>query len=298
MSGKKTPAGTIKSFFSGYSRKRSPPTTGSSTEGGVSKGKKSAKVDDKDMDDIKADLLRDFDSEISDLNEEMEIVGSFEQNMEKAFRDFKDKIQASLKNVVNKLSEKIAALESRVKALESGDTNTGGGDKNFNIKVKKELNRQAQYAKKDHARMFGVPEQKGEDCRKVVCDIICKKLKIKIVPSDISVAHRVKKSKRQKHRPIIIRFKDRTQRFEILKERKLLKGSGISIAEDITIDNLNLIQEAEESELFAGVWFWNGKVFAKDKKNSKVVYTLDLFVNFEEIIQSKVNKDAAADGDS
>ena len=270
----KTPTTGFKSFFSG--RKRGPPSTDSS-EGTISQTKKSTKVSEDNMKDIQADLLAEFD-EHSDSEEEV-IMENFDKTMEKYFHEFKDRIRAQLKSALSKMTARMEELEKRITALESERADRD----NEMLKVKSVQNRQAQYIKKDHCRMFGVAENKGEDCRKLVCEILSKKVNVPIIPEDISVAHRVKKSKRQTHRPIIIRFKDRTQRFEILKQRKRLKNSGISIAEDITLDNLNLIREAENSGYFESVWFWNGKVCAKDKADKTKTYELNLHEDFESV---------------
>jgi hypothetical protein len=58
-------------------------------------------------------------------------------------------------------------------------------------------------------------------------------------------------------------------RQNILWARKALKGSSISIADDMTRENLKLMRQAEESRLFEAVWFVNGKVKAKDRKGKK-----------------------------
>lgn len=188
-----------------------------------------------------------------------------------------------------KMSERLDQMEARIQQMERKGPAKGCSVQEMQ-NVKRELNRQAQYAKKDHMRMFGVEEKKNEDCRQIVSEIISRKLKVKVLPTDLSAAHRVKKSKKQQHRPIIIRFKDRTQRFEVLKNRKLLKGSGVSLAEDMTIENMNLIKDAEDSGMFESAWFWNGKVLAKDK-DKKTVYTLNLFDDFEEIVSQKESTD-------
>ena len=81
---------------------------------------------------------------------------------------------------------------------------------------------------------------------------------------------------------MIAKIKDRTQRQAVLKNRKRLKGSGISIAEDMTRDNLKLMQDAEASEVFQSVWFSNGKVRAIRKGDiKKNIVILNLFDNFE-----------------
>ena len=296
MSDKKTPTSNLFSWLGGKKGKRERPSTSSSSEGTmpkVTKKSRSAKFQTP-MKDIQKELLEDFD----ESEEEISILENFDKNMENYFKEFKNKIRDQLKKVVTVVTERIGELEKRVKVLEGELQNKGGasGDTNDMIKMKDEINRYGQYTKKDLARMFGVVETKEEDCRQVVSDIITQRLKIKVVPTDISVAHRVGKSTRQKHRPIIIRFKDRTQRYEIMKARKVLKGSGISIAEDMTRENMELIRRAEGSRCFQSVWFWNGKVCAKNKDGKKI-YTLNLSDNFKEVIGKQKDTEEEDDDD-
>jgi hypothetical protein len=49
------------------------------------------------------------------------------------------------------------------------------------------------------------------------------RLNVRIAPADISAAHRLPKSEKQKFKPTIVHFKDRTQRMDVLKRRKILK---------------------------------------------------------------------------
>ena len=196
-----------------------------------------------------------------------------------------------MKNVVTVVTERIGELEKRVTELEGElRQKSRAADDEDVRKIKSDLNNYGQYTKKDLGRMFGVAEQKQEDCRKVVSDIIKSRLNIRLEPSDISVAHRVRKSKRQEHRPIIIRFKDRTQKYNIMKARRGLKGSGISLAEEMTRDNIDLVRRAEDSGIFGSVWFWNGKVCARNKTNKKIIHTLNMFDKFEEVVRNTTDK--------
>lgn len=285
MSDEKTPTQrTLRNLFA--TRKRGPPSTGSSTEGTTSKVTKKISLE-KEMEnqDIQKDLLRELEDGTEDTMAECVILGDFEKHIEKCFKEFKVQIREQLKQVVSKMNDKIKVLEARVEVCEKELALAAERSEQICPKeieqIKVELNRQAQYSRKDNLRIFGKAESKDEDCKQVVCDLIKNSLKVKIVPSDISAAHRLPKSGKQKHPPIIIRLKDRSQRQEILKVRKLLKGSGISVSEDMTRENVQLVKDAEVSGYFTSVWFANGKVKAADGKNNK--YTLNIFDNFPEI---------------
>lgn len=278
MTEDKTPRNTLQQIWGKVKRNR--PSTGSSVSGGaVSQVKKCPKIAaEKEMNDIRADLIQDFEAADSSA----EVMDQLDKRMESCFQEFKEQIHTLLQKALDQMKSRMDNLETRMYVLEKkcNEDRVRRGEQL--LKLKSELNRQCQYSRKDNLKIFGIKENKDEDCRKVAAETITNKLKVKILPSDISVAHRVKKSKRQKYRPIIVRCKDRTQKFNIMKARKQLKGSGVSITEDITFDNGNLMNEAEECGVFDGVWFWNGKVLAKDKKGT--IHSLNLFDKFEEYV--------------
>jgi len=276
MNEEKTPGNPITNYFT-LNKKRERPSTSSSQEGTVSK-KPSVRREEEGMMDLQSNLMEEFDKCMTD-SETDSAVNHIDKQMEKCFREFKDQIRDMLKNVLSKVNSRMNVLEDKVKELEGKAKNIGESNRRLQI----DLNRQIQYSKKDNLRIFGLEEKTDENCREEISNLVKTKLKVKILPADISTAHRLPKTQKQKHKSMIVRFKDRTQRREILKVRKLLKGTGISIGEDITRDNMTLIQDAEKSGRFESVWFHNGKVLAKNIKDKKRVHTLDLFVDFDEI---------------
>ena len=282
---KSTPKGIL-SFFS-RSQKRDHPSTSSSEEGTVSKTK-SAKTED--MAGVQKDLLRDFDDLLEDEQQMEGVVGEFERHLESCFKDFRTNIVGKLKSVLSGMNDKIKNFEARIQRLEQ---QKGGIDSEELQNIQIQVNRNHQYSRKDNLRIFEKEELPDEDTKQVVCDLVNVKLNVKIKPSDISAAHRLPKSKpskkkgkkqrkEQKHRPIIVRLKGRGLRQEILKARKKLKGSGVSIAEDMTAANYALMKDAEASQCFKSVWFANGKVRAEDEQ--KKVHTLEIFDKFRELV--------------
>jgi hypothetical protein len=184
-----------------------------------------------------------------------------------------------MKKVLNKMTEKVNNLEERVKQCEKRVKETENNHSKDLEQIIIEQNRQAQYSRKDNIRIFGKEEKAKEDCKTVVCDFINKALGIVIIPADISAAHRLPKTGKQKYKPIIVRLKDSIQRQDILKNRKKLKGSGVSISE---------VYNAEKSGCFASVWFAYGKVKGTDKKGQR--HTLNLFENFQKMFEKTGRK--------
>ena len=68
---------------------------------------------------------------------------------------------------------------------------------------------------------------------------------------DIEIAHRVGVQSRNSNRPcsIVVKFIRRPD-----KSRKLSKGSGISISDDLTARNVRLIKHARTNERIEAAW--------------------------------------------
>ena len=229
-----------------------------------------------DLDDVRETL----DIESDHLNDLMQ---AFEAKFEKNLEIFKRETTKEVKFVLKGLTDRIDKLEKRVDKCEkdilSKTKEITACTCTEDIKnIKKELNRQAQYSRKDSVRIFGLPETPQEDCKVSVCEMLKSKLNVKISPRDLAAAHRLPAKDTSKPKPVIVRLRDRAHKEEILRERKRLRGKGISIGEDMTIDNVKLVNRAQNSEIFESVWFWNGKVHAKDKRGRHTI--LDLYQDF------------------
>ena len=221
--------------------------------------------------------MEEFEEDAAEGSPAQAAVENFNSHLEHCFKQFKSEVNVRLREMFEEMSERIAKVEARVKAIENGmESKISKSKSDWELQaIKKELNRQGQHSRKDNVRLFGAEEKKDENCKQVVCNIITKKVKVKVSPDDISVAHRLPKSKKQEHRPIIAKFKDRDLRQQVIWARKALKGTGISIAEDMTHENMALMRRAEDSGLFDAVWFSNARVRAKDKKG--FIHVIDLY---------------------
>ena len=65
-------------------------------------------------------------------------------------------------------------------------------------------------------------------------------------------------------------------RHNIFKNKKLLKGKGVSITESLTKDRMAKLNEARETYGFRNVWTSDGKIIFKNEKNpsSKALSTM------------------------
>ena len=73
---------------------------------------------------------------------------------------------------------------------------------------------------------------------------------------------------------VIARFRDRNTRDAVIRERQKLKGTPVTIVEDLTALNVEVMNRVKNSELVVKSWSpsWNGHIYAilKNKKKIKV----------------------------
>jgi len=70
---------------------------------------------------------------------------------------------------------------------------------------------------------------------------------------------------------VVVRFSSQHIRDDIIKRRKLLKGTRQSITEDLTVLNISTLNRLRNHSLIDKCWSWNGKLFAIRKDGKKIV---------------------------
>ena len=88
---------------------------------------------------------------------------------------------------------------------------------------------------------------------------------------DIMIAHRLRKSSKETHRPIIVRLANKTIRHNILRSKKILRETRtnderVFISEHLIRSASNLFFEARKpvrDNKLASAWTMNGKVHCK-----------------------------------
>ena len=67
-----------------------------------------------------------------------------------------------------------------------------------------------------------------------------------------------------------MKFVRRSDKLNVMLQRKSLKGKGISISDDLTVKNVSLINETRNHERIEAAWSWDGKVYAKGTNGYKL----------------------------
>ena len=215
------------------------------------------------------------------------ISDTIEQKMDKKLREFHTDTKNMLEEMLHRVTKELTALESRVSNLES-ENNTLKKEiadlRKSQKEQKIEQNHAAQYSRKESIRIWKKQEVNGEDTRECVVDLIKTKLQLKVTKEDISACHRLPAGRHSdnQHRPILVRFRNRYIKEDVIRARKKLKGQQINITDDITRENMTLMDSARKSGYFESVWFYNAKVHAIKKRDAKRV-VLELFQDFAKV---------------
>ena len=218
---------------------------------------------------VMTDLLKN--REFADLLES--IVGNA---IEKKLGDFMKTVDVlkgevfDLKRDLEEKNKEMKNLEEKVIKLEQG-----------NSRLENSINNQEQYSRRSCIRIFGLEEKRGENTDMLAADIIRTKLEVTLDPiKDIDRSHRtgspreparpVSSSRsandasgfKPRPRPIIVKLTSYRKRREIIEKRKLLKGTGIVIVEDLTLKNQKLLSLTRNAPNVKSAWSSDGRVIA------------------------------------
>lgn len=190
-----------------------------------------------------------------------------------ANKSFLDKLLDTFKDVLKQNTESIKLLHDKVSSLEGSINKT---EKSCN-KLEDQIELQEQYSRSNNLRIFGIKEAADEDIEKVVTKFCQEKLDIKITALDIDICHRLQ-SKKDSPKPILVKFVRRSVKNRIFAVKKRLKGTNITIREDLTMKRLSIVKTLSTKYQSKNVFTTNGNIFVKiDNSIRKIRYLSDYY---------------------
>jgi len=239
--------------------------------------------------DIESISQRIVDTAVNALREELI------KSINTATQILKAELTKQLTDALNHMDERISSLEERFEQLESG-TATASSPVEDTEAIKRDAreaiiiaNDVEQYTRRSNVRIRGLAVPETEDCKQVVVNFLTHKLHIQnLNPSDIEVAHtlptghnRATSSQQQRNTDrsdstnrgpiVIVRFHAREVRDNVLRQRRQLKGTKFTIIEDLTTLNVKTLNRARNHDSVTKTWTWNGKIYAINRLNQKLV---------------------------
>lgn len=228
----------------------------------------------------------------NELGDRLTTLESRLTNLEGKFRSMEESFSVTSDSITDS-EARVGILEATVERMNTGDeeavtlhslqdmirTNTVHSNDN------------EQYARRNNLRIRGLKAGSDGECAQAVVNFVCHNLSQKIDLDDIEAAHIVRKSTTSPastssisagnnvshsttsrvESTILVRFKSRAVRDEIIRRRKNLKASRYSIAEDLTTLNLQTMNRFNKRDCVKKTWSWNGKLFALLNNNTKIL---------------------------
>ena len=198
-----------------------------------------------------------------------------------------DQIQQVLDNLlVKRLREQKEEIIQQIKATVSDELDEMPGEihdlKNEKAELKKHVEHlkaaslsktdakihavnNDQYATRHNMVVYGITLRKKQDPGDAVIKVIKTHLATTLERSAIEICHPLGRDTNNKKPPLIVKFRYRDVKWNIMKKRKDLKGTGIVFAEDLCNDMKTLFEEVRDYEHVDTAWAWNGKIMGKDK---------------------------------
>ncbi|KAJ4430577.1 hypothetical protein ANN_19165 [Periplaneta americana] len=164
-----------------------------------------------------------------------------------------NKVISDLKSTLETRDKKIEALENKIDDLE-------------------------QYQRRQCLRIFGVAEEATEETEKIVMEV-AQRIGVDVQPHDIDRSHRVGRRdiSNNRPRPIIAKFVSYRKRSEMFSNKKRLKGSGVTLRDDLTAMRHNILKEAITKFGLNNVWTLDGTIIVNiDGTKRRVTRSCDL----------------------
>ena len=201
------------------------------------------------------------------------IASEINKRLDLLFSEMKNKAQEAIAGAIDTvhnmharvraLEEENTLLKSRLDILENREPTNKLSSESVGRVIHLE-----QYSRKSNIRIFGMKEKTTENCKEVVAELLNTKLNMDITPRDIDAAHRLPSLNKTAPKPIIVRFVRRDHKANAMQRRKQLKGTGVTIAEDLCKDLVMVMNRAKNHEKIKDTWAWDGHIFIKDFSNN------------------------------
>jgi len=209
-------------------------------------------------------------------------------------------VSQAVTDIKELFNSKLEALESRVQILEDRlseleNSSVSNGSEQSQVQMTTELttelqamrsetresllssNDNEQYSRRNNVRILGFKPNEREGCRSAAVRFIKNVLKVSSVCNDdIEVAHMAaglseSTANQQRRLSMVVRFCRRDKRDQVIRSRRILKGTHYAVTEDLTTLNVKTMNRLRNSDEVRATWSWNGKIYAIMSNGNKVL---------------------------
>lgn len=203
-------------------------------------------------------------------SEKSEIIDLIKETISTLIVEVKETVSREInKKLEQKLSQLFCNIENKI-TLATEE----------NASLQRKLDSLEQYTRRNSIRLFGVPEETNENTLNVVKSVFTEKLNLPAVCDAIDRCHRLKSSNvnnSSNPRPnvIIVKFISYCAKQIVSKQKKSLKGTGLSIVDDLTSCRYKLYKNAIKRFGHKNTWLLDGNIFVRYNGNRLPIKTQD-----------------------
>lgn len=180
-------------------------------------------------------------------------------NDEKFLSMIADKVEQKLK--FKETQQKVQELQKEIELLKKNNKHLQG-----------DVELLQQHIKRKSIRIHGLPESIDENIHGKVINVFKEKLKVSVAQEDLENCFRIGRNQNGK-RTVLVTFSQQNMKLKILQNRKALKGTGITIAEDMTLAKYTLLKMAMEKFGRHNVWYYGGNIRVKVDQTKHIIKT-------------------------
>lgn len=187
------------------------------------------------------------------------VIKKFDQVwMNSLIAEISTKVEQQFQERLRGYEDRIVSLENEISALKSEKDQTD------------------QFLRCKNIRIFGLEEKPQESLAEEIGKLFCDTLKVNVKKEDIEDIYRTgPRDNGRTKRQILVKLSSERVRNEVYRSKKLLKGSGITIREDLTKPRRDLLKVAIETFESRNVWTQSGKVYVYYNNKKNVISTVE-----------------------
>ncbi|XP_045476340.1 uncharacterized protein LOC123682005 [Harmonia axyridis] len=137
----------------------------------------------------------------------------------------------------------------------------------YKTRMERKYDRIDRYSRKCNLRIFGFEGRPNEQTGESIISFLNSKMSMKLTKDDMEVCYRVGRKGGEKSRAVFLKVNNFNLKDQIYRKKRLLKGTGVVIREDLTSHGVELYSKCVEKAGMKNVWTDSGKVYIfKDKK--------------------------------
>ncbi|CAG9812893.1 unnamed protein product [Phaedon cochleariae] len=185
------------------------------------------------------------------------------KTLDKRFTDLENSV-ASLKSDFDSAQHKIA---EKTQSLE----NTMSDETRKREEAEMKLEYSDQLSRQTSLRIFNLREMSKENTRTELIDLFNSKMGMKLKSEDIEICYRVGKQNNKHSRCTYLKLSNIAVKQNIYAKKKMLKGTGIVVKEDLTKKKVDLVNQIAEKIGFKNVWPENGKIYVFHNERTQLI---------------------------